>query len=432
MSGEALMIVFIAIFSIGLLVGVPITFSLGASGVVALWLSDVAMSILVRSMLTAFESFTLLAVFLFVMMGTIYQKTGLATLVCNAIMPLIGRVKGGLALVAVYSSAFFSAFTGSATATAATISKIMGPEMVENDYPSDFSAATIAGASPLGALIPPSIVCIVLGVATGTSIISLFMMAFGISILTLVGLTVVVLYIARKNNYGGIARRYTFREGALEIGRAAPLIIVPVAVLGGMYAGMFTATEAGAIGSLISFIIAIFYRKLNLRKFFEIIIDSTGVTAMVMLIISASYVLSFVMSFTGIMAMFIDLLVYITTHGAIWGLLFLFGVLMFLGLFMDLIVMAIVLAPTAVAALSGMGVNPYHVNAVFLISNLIAIITPPVGVALFTSTVILNEKIERVSRKVIPYAAMYIIITLVIIFFPEVALWLPRMLGMNV
>lgn len=212
MTSAVLTLIFLGIFFLGLLVGVPITFSLGTSGVVALLLSDVRMSILVRSMLTAYESFTLLAVFLFILMGAIFQKTGLAALLCDALLPIVGRLKGGLALVAVYGSAFFGAMTGSSNATVATFSKLMGPQMVENDYPSDWTAAVIASSSPLGQLIPPSITAIVLGVATGTSIAGLFIVALSMGIITIVSLTLMVLYAAGKHNYGGTSRRYTFRE----------------------------------------------------------------------------------------------------------------------------------------------------------------------------------------------------------------------------
>lgn len=214
--------------------------------------------------------------------------------------------------------------------------------------------------------------------------------------------------------------------------RALPLILVPLVVLGGMYNGMFTATEAGAIGSMMAFILGIAYKQLTLRMFYDIFIDAVSVTAMVMLLICASYVLSYVMSFTGMTQVFIDLLLAITRYGSIWGLLFLLAILLILGCFIDLIVLCIVLAPTAVGAMTPLGVNPYHVCAVFLIGNLIAIITPPVGVSLFTATMVLNEKIERVSRQIIPFVIMYIVITLLVIFFPGSVLCLPHVLGMDV
>lgn len=431
MSGAELSFVFFVLFFVFLLLGVPITFSLGLGGLVALVLSGARMTLLIKSMFSPFESFTLLAIFLFTMMGVIYQRSGMASLLCDALVPVIGRVKGGLALVMVYASALFGALTGSANATCATFSKLIGPEMVRTGYPRDWTAAVIASASPLGSLIPPSITCIVLGVTTGTSIGTLFMVDFAIGLLTIVALNIVIIYVAYKHNYGGDSRRYTLGEICSAIAKMLPLISVPVIVIGGMYGGIFTATEAGAIGSLASILLAVCYGKMTLRDFYETIIDSAGTTAMVLLLIAASYIVSYVMSFSGINQAFVRLLVTISEYHPIMGLLFLFAILLILGCFIDLIVVCIVLAPTAITTLAPFGINPYHLCALFLIGNLVAIITPPVGVALFTASSILNEKIERVSIKILPFVVMYIIITLILIFIPDASLWLPKMLGMS-
>ncbi len=355
----------------------------------------------------------------------------MASRLCDALMPLIGRVKGGLALVMVYASALFGALTGSANATCATFAKLLGPEMIRTGYPRDWTAACIASASPLGSLIPPSITCIVLGVTTGTSFGTLFMVDLAIGILTIIALTIVILYVAYKRDYGGDSHRYTPREIAKALSRMLPLISVPVIVIGGMYGGIFTATEAGAVGSLFSIVLAVCYGKMSPRDFYETIVDSASTTAMVLLLIAASYIVSYVMSFSGINQAFVNLLVTLSEGHPLFGLLFLFGILLILGCFIDLIVVCIVLAPTAITTLAPFGINPYHLCALFLIGNLVAIITPPVGVALFTASSILEEKIENVSIKILPFVAMYIIITMIIIFVPEASLWLPKMLGMT-
>ena len=281
MTGGILAMVFFGLFFAFLLMGVPITLSLGVGGLAALVMSGSRMTLLVKSMFSPFESFTLLAIFLFTMMGVVYQKSGMASLLCDALMPVIGRVKGGLALVMVYGSAMFGALTGSANATCATFTKLLGPEMVRTGYPRDWTAAVIASASPLGQLIPPSMTCIVLGVTTGTSIGTLFMVDLAIGILTLIALTAVILFVAHKHNFGGDTHRYTFAEAMGAVVRMLPLVSVPVIVLGGMYGGIFTATEAGAIGSFASIILAACYRKMSFQAFYEIIIDSAATTAMV-------------------------------------------------------------------------------------------------------------------------------------------------------
>lgn len=432
MVGGLLVVIFFAAFFIFLFLGVPITFSLGASGTLTLLLSGKQLTLLTKSIFSPFESFTLLAIFLFTLMGVIFEKTGLASLLTEALMPIVGRFRGGLALVTTYGSALFGALTGSANATCATFSKLMGPEMVKKGYPKPWTAAVIASASPLGQLIPPSITCIVLGVVTGTSIGALFMVDLSIGILTLLFMTILILIMAAKRDFGGDTKKYTQKEIIQQLVKALPLAGVPLLVIGGMYGGMFTPTEAGAIGSLISLILALAYRKLTARSFYEIIIDSAATTGMVLLLIAASYIVSYVMSFTGITKWFISFLTGLSGKGVYIGLFFLVGILLVMGCFIDLIVLCIVLAPTAVAALAPLGVNPYEINAIFLIGNLIGIITPPVGVALFTSSYVLNEKIEKVSKEIVPFIIMYIIITIIICLFPNSVLWLPRLLGLNV
>jgi C4-dicarboxylate transporter DctM subunit len=431
-QGVLLVIIFFIAFFVFLLMGVPITFSLGASGTLSLLLSGQQLTLLVRSMFSPFESFTLLAIYLFTFMGVIFQKTGMASLLTDALMPIVGRFRGGLALVTTYGSAFFGALTGSANATCATFAKLMGPEMVKRGYPRPWTTAVIASASPLGQLIPPSLTCIVLGVATGTSIAALFTVDLAIGILTLIFMTTLILIIARKRNYGSTTEKFTRKEAIERITKALPLAGVPLIVLGGMYGGVFTPTEAGAIGSLVSLILAVVYRKLTPRSFYETVIDSAATTGMVLLLIAASYVVSYVMSFTGITQWFINFLTGLSGKSGYIGLLFLVVILLIMGCFIDLIVLCIILAPTAVAALAPLGINPYHINALFLIGNLIGIITPPVGVALFTSSFVLNEKIEKVSKELVPFILMYIIITIIIVLFPDSVLWLPRVLGFNV
>jgi len=426
-----LVIIFFIAFFVFLLTGVPIVFSLGVSGTLALLLSGQKLTILFRGVFSPFESFTLLAIFLFTFMGVIFQKTRMASLLTDALMPIVGRFRGGLALVMIYGSAFFGALTGSANATCVTFAKLMGPEMIKRGYPKPWTCAVIASAAPLGQLIPPSLTCIILGVATSTSIATLFMVDLSIGILTLLFMTILILIISRKRKYGDMTEESARKETIERIVKVLPLISVPLVVFGGIYGGIFTATEAGAIGSLMSIVLAMVYKKLTLRFFYESLIDSAVTTSIVILLIAVSYIVSYFMSFTGITQWFANFLLVLSEEGGYIGLLFLVVVLLIMGCFIDLVVACIILAPTAIVALTPLGFNPYHICALFLIGNLIGIITPPVGVALFSVSFVLNEKIEKISREIVPFIIMYIILTIIIIFFPDSILWLPRVFGLS-
>ncbi len=432
MSTGLLALVFFLAFFAMLFLGTPITYALGGAGALAMLASGLKMSLVIKSVLSGFGSFTLLAIFLFTLMGVIYQKTGLASLLVDALKPSIGKRKGGLALIAVYASAIFGALTGSANATCATFSKMLGPEMIDNGYPADWTAATIAACAPLGQLIPPSVTCIVLGVATGLSIGSLFIVDLSIGLLTVVFLTLTIIYLSRKHGFGGSDRVYTAKEKRDAFLRFLPLVSVPVVVIGGMYGGVFTATEAGAIGSAFSFLLALVYGRLNLKLVRDIFADAGKTAATVLLLCASSYVISYVMSMSGMTKFFVELMTGICNVSPILGMLFLLAVLLVMGCFIDLIVLCIILAPTAVAALAPFGINAYAICAIFLIGNLIGIITPPVGVALFISSSSLKVKMEDISKRVVPYIIVYVVLTVLLIVFPDLSLLLPRLLGMDV
>lgn len=425
---------FFVLFFIFVLLGIPITFSLGLSGLIALLLGGAKLSLAFKAVFMPYASFTMLAIYLFMCMGIVFQKTGLASLLIDAFEPLIGRVKGGLAIVNVLASAFFGTLTGSANATAATFSRLMGPEMMKRGYPKPFVASVIAASAPLGSFIPPSITGIVLSVATNTSVITNFIVgaAIGLIVITILILTILVITHRSKGySFSSLEVRYSRKEIIIRIIKAIPLITVPLVVLGGIYFGVFSVTEGGAAGCLAAFILTIVYRRLSIKLLYEILLESAAGTGMVMLLVGVSYLMSYTMSLTGLNKVFIDMLrsIALTTSPYV-ALLVLVAILLALGCFIDVIVLCIAMAPFATLALVPLGVNVYHINALFLTGNLIGNVTPPVGTVLFITLQSLNEKMENVVKALIPFIVAYITVYLMITFIPELILWLPRLLGL--
>jgi len=425
---------FFVLFFIFVLLGIPITFSLGLSGLIALLLGGAKLSLAFKATFMPYASFTMLAIYLFMCMGIVFQKTGLASLLIDAFEPLIGRVKGGLAIVNVLASAFFGTLTGSANATAATFSRLMGPEMMKRGYPKPFVASVIAASAPLGSFIPPSITGIVLSVATNTSVITNFIVgaAIGLIVITILILTILVFTHRSKGySFSSLEVRYSRKEIIIRIIKAIPLITVPLVVLGGIYFGVFSVTEGGAAGCLAAFILTIVYRRLSIKLLYEILLESAAGTGMVMLLVGVSYLMSYTMSLTGLNKVFIDMLrsIALTTSPYV-ALLVLVAILLALGCFIDVIVLCIAMAPFATLALVPLGVNVYHINALFLTGNLIGNVTPPVGTVLFITLQSLNEKMENVVKALIPFIVAYITVYLMITFIPELILWLPRLLGL--
>ncbi len=431
----ALITLFFVQFFIFVFLGVPITFSLGLSGLITLLLGGAKLSLAFKAVFMPYASFTMLAIYLFMCMGIVFQKTGLASLLIDALEPLVGRVKGGLAIVNVLASAFFGTLTGSANATAATFSRLMGPEMIRRGYPKPFVVSVIAASAPLGSFIPPSITGIVLSVATNTSVLTNFMAGAAVGFLVITALILMILaivYRGRGNAFSsGLEVRYSRKEIAMRVVKASPLFTVPLMVLGGIYFGVFSVTEGGAAGCLAAFLLALAYRRLNIKLLYEILLESAAGTGMVMLLVGVSYLMSYTMSLTGLNKSFIDMLRFVgSTMSPYVALLVLACILLALGCFIDVIVLCIAMAPFAVLALVPLGVNIYHINALFLTGNLIGNVTPPVGTVLFIALQSLKEKMESVIKALIPFIIAYIIIYLMITFIPELVLWFPRLLGL--
>ncbi len=429
------MSLFFMFFFLFIFLGIPVTFSLGLSGLISLLLGGAKLSLAFKAIFMPYASFTMLAIYLFTFMGIIFQKTGLAALLIDALEPLVGRVKGGLALVTVLASAFFGTLTGSANATAATFSRLVGPEMVKRGYPKPFAVSIIAASAPLGSFIPPSITGIVLSVATNTSVLTNFMVGAAIGFLVIIFLFITILTISYKFVGGTITTvgsRYTKKEVIIRVAKAFPLLLMPLVVLGGIYFGVFSVTEGGAAGCLAALLLAVTYRRINLKLLRDVMVDSAVTTGMVMLLVGTSYLMSYTMSLTGLNKAFIDMLRSMSLTTPYLALLALVAILLAMGCFIDVIVLCIAMAPLAVIALMPLGINPYHINALFLAGNLIGNVTPPVGTVLFISLQSLNEKMEKVFKALLPFLVAYIIVYLIITLIPETVLWFPRLLGLSI
>ncbi|MEM4487070.1 MAG: TRAP transporter large permease [Zestosphaera sp.] len=421
---------FFLTFILMALAGIPIFVSLGLSGIATILLAGRDITIAIKSFMMPFQSFPMLGVFLFTLMGTVFERTGLTKYIMDAIEPIVGRVKGGLAISVAISSAFFGLLTGSVAATAAAFSRLAGPEMERRGYPKGFAGSVICASAPLGAFIPPSIPGIIIAVATGTSVITMFMIGAALGIILLTGLSILIFAISYKNNYGGTIRRYTLGEIGVNILRTVPILAVPLGVLWSIYFGVFSVTEAGALGAAMSFVIAMLYKKLTLRKVLEIFVESSKTTGMILLLIGSSYIISFAFSLTGVNSALITLLRDLGSQYVHVALLFLATILAVLGCFLDVIVLAIALGSVTVSALAPLGINPYHINSLYLYGVLLGTSTPPVGAAVFVVSQTLDLPIEKLSRNIWIFVLLYLALYVALIFIPELALWLPRLLGL--
>jgi C4-dicarboxylate transporter DctM subunit len=425
-------ILFIIVLLLLILIGIPVTISIGLSSIIFLILYGKSLANAVTAMMIPLQSFPLLGVYLFVLMGTVFEKTGLTEVIVDALEPLVGKMKGGLAVVTILGSAFFGLLTGAVAATAAAFSRIMGPEMEKRGYPREYVAAVLAASAPLGAFIPPSIPAIIIATSTGTSVLTMFMVGGAIGITVMVALIILVLVTSYIKGYGGIEKRFTAREVFIRVIKALPLLLVPLLVLAGIYLGVFSVTEAGASGALGALMVAACYRRLTVRKVINILLESGRSTAVVMLMISTSYILNYTWSLTGINNSMLQLFINISkTYSPYVSLTVLVIILAILGMFFDVIVLSIAWGATIMSAFAPYGISPYHIGALFLFGVLLGTATPPVGAAVFVVSDSLKVKIEEIFKGIRPFVILYILLYIIVVFVPEVSLWLPRLLGLT-
>lgn len=425
---------FVVFFTLAL-AGVPLAIALGlGSLLVAIIAGSVYPFLIIKAFYQPFSSFALISIFLFVFMGAVFQKTGLASLLVELLYPVVGRKRYGLPYIAILGSALFGLLTGSAVATAATFTGLLGYEMMKKKYPKEHVAALLASAGPLGALIPPSIPAIVLSVSTNTSVLTNFAVVGSLGIVVTILLLIWEAIIATKRGYGEPeTTRYSPRQIIGNILKASPIALVPISVLGSIYVGLLSVSEAGAIGGAVSLALALAYRKLTPRALLDTLVTSASTTASVFFLISTSYMLSYVWSMSKVYAVINSVLTSSSIISPYLTLLLVVIILLILGMFLDLIIFNITLAPVVAAVLRPMGINPYHVNAIFALGNLIGTVTPPIGTVLFTAVKALNSSIDSKILKeawimLVPYIVLYFILILV----PDIALWLPKLLGLPV
>jgi len=422
-------VLFLLVLVLIILLGVPVTYSIGITSILFLVLYGKSLSTVISAIMIPLSSFPLLGVFLFVLMGVVFEKAGLTEIIVDALEPLVGRVRGGLGVVVVVGCAFYGLLTGAVAATAAAFSRLMGSEMEKRGYPKEFTAAIITASAPLGAFIPPSIPAIIIATATGTSVFAMFMVGAALGVVVAFSLVILILIVSYIKGYGGIEKEFTSKEILMKVAKAAPLLAVPLGILGGIYLGVFSVTEGGAFGCVLAFIVAASYRRLKLKMVPEILTESAKSTAVVMLMISTSYILNFTWSLAGINNALLEFFRGVaTTYGPQLSLTILALILLVLGMFFDVIVLAIAWGSVIISALAPYGINPYHINALFLMGVLIGTATPPVGAGVFVVSDSLKVSVERILRGMTWFIVLYAVLYILAVYIPDISLWLPRLL----
>lgn len=425
-------LVLIFSFLFFLVIGTPIAYSIGLSALATMLVSfDTlpAFSTMAQRMATGLESFSLLAIPFFILAGQLMNSGGIAMRLIEFAKVIVGRLPGGLALVNVTANMLFGAISGSAAASASAIGTIMSPRMEKEGYDKNFSAAINVTSATTGLSIPPSNVLIVYSLASGgVSIGALFLAGYLPGILTGIALMLVGAVYAYRKKYP-VAEKIPFRAAIKKFLDAIPSLMMLVVVIGGIIAGLFTATEAAAIAVVYSLVLALIYKEVSVKHLPNIIINTIRTTGMVMLLIASSIGLSWVMSFENIPQTVSNGLLSLSSDPFII-LIIINLILLFVGIFMDMTPAVLIFTPIFLPIVTAqLGLDPIHFGIIMILNLNVGLCTPPVGSVLFIGCSVANLKIQDLVKPLIPFYIAMIAVLLLVTFIPEISMWIPKAFG---
>ena len=404
---------------------VPIGISLGIAALSAILDSGlVSTRYLAQSMTTALDSFPLMAVPFFILAGDIMSTGGLSKRLLNSANAFLGHVPGGMALVTVVACMFFAAISGSAPATVAAIGGIVIPEMLRQGYDKKFTCALVASAGSLGVIIPPSIPMVLFAVAVGCSISDLFIAGIIPGLLIGGGLMAYAYWYCKKKNYTFVSQRLSLAERLAVLWDAKWALLVPVVILGGIYAGIFTPTEAAAVAVMYGFVISMFvYRELKFSDLGNVFARSALTTATVLVVIGTATSFGRLMTLEKLpMLLANSINAFSTSPFVVMGLLMIF--LLFVGCIMDAPSAIVILAPLLTPVAMAVGIDPIHFGLAMVVNLAIGFITPPLGLNLFVTCGIANIPLDTLSKAVLPFLAVMLVILVALVVFPQISMCL--------
>lgn len=408
-----------------LLLGVPIAFSLGISALMTVIGADtLPVDYIATVAFTSIDNFPIMAIPFFIAAGIFMGAGGLSNRLLLLADELVGGLSGGIALGSIATCMFFAAISGSGPATVAAIGSLTIPAMAARGYDKLFSAGVVASAGAIGVMIPPSNPFVVYGVAGQVSVGKLFLAGIIPGILTGVALMIVAYVIARKKGWRGESRPRNFKTFFAAVWAAKGALLVPVIVLGGIYGGIMTPTEAAAVAAMYGLLMGLFvYKELTLQTFWESCVDSARTSAVIIMLMAMASIFGNIMTLEQIPERIAVVILDITTN-KIAILLLINVLLLWIGTFMEALAAIVILTPILLPLALKVGVDPVHFGVIIVVNLAIGFVTPPVGVNLFVASGITNEKIEDISRATLPFLAAMLVVLLLVTYIPSISLFL--------
>ena len=413
-----------------MLTGMPISISLGLTVLTFLFtMTDVPIASVALKLFTGIEKFEIMAIPFFILAGNFLTHGGVARRMINFATAMVGHWHGGLGLAGVMACALFAAVSGSSPATVVAIGSILLPAMVKQGFPDRFGAGVITTSGALGILIPPSIVMVMYSVATNTSVGQLFMAGVipGLMLAGFLGFT--TWWRARKNNYPRMPKA-SFMERWKAFRESVWGLLLIVVVIGGIYTGIFTPTEAAAMSAVYAFLVAVFvYRDMNLRQIPKILLDSANMSAMLLYIITNAVLFSFLMTSEQIPQTMAEWMVG-QGMGPILFLLMVNVLLLLAGNVMEPSSIVLIFAPILFPMAMHLGIDPVHFGILIVVNMEVGMCHPPVGLNLYVASGITKMGITELTKAVWPWLLTMLVFLVLVTYVPAISLWLPRTLGM--
>ncbi|WP_159991585.1 TRAP transporter large permease [Pelistega ratti] len=414
-----------------MIIGVPIAISLGLAGsVVIIFFSNDSLSSVAVKIFETSEHYTLLAIPFFLLAGVFMTTGGVARRLIDFANATVGHIRGGLAIASVLSCMLFAALSGSSPATVAAVGSIAIAGMVRSGYPIEFGTGIITNAGTLGILIPPSVVMVVYAAATEQSVGRLFMAGVVPGALLGLILMVAIYIIARKKNLPALPRA-TFREWLKAAREAFWGITLMVIILGGIYSGIFTATEAAAVAAVYAFFIAVFvFKDIKLKECPKVLLEAGKLSVMLMFIIANAMLFAHVLTTEQIPQQLTEIVTGMDLKA--WEFLIIVNlVLLFAGAFMEPSAIILILAPIVFPIATHLGIDPIHLGIIMVVNMEIGLLTPPIGLNLFVASVITKLPLSHVIRATMPWLTIMLLFLILITYIPEISLALPDFIGQN-
>jgi tripartite ATP-independent transporter DctM subunit len=421
-------VVLFATFVVLLLMNVPIAITLGLSSLAALIVENIDFIVVPMNVYAASSKFVLLAIPFFILGGNIMEKAGISKRLIDLAEAFVGHLKGGMAMVVVIVACFFAAISGSGPATVAALGMILIPAMAKTGYSTEFSSALMASAGAIGVIIPPSITFVVYGSIAGASIGTLFIAGVIPGILMGLGLAIVALLVGRKLQLKTLPKT-SGRDRWLAFKDAFWGLLMPVIILGGIYGGIFTPTEAAAVSAVYGLVVGIFiYKSINLKDVYGLLVDSASQTSVVMLITATASLFAWVITVSGIGNAISTMFISFTGGSTVIFFIIVNIILLIAGAFLDSTSALYIFTPLFLPVANALGVNLIHLGVVMIVNLAIGLVTPPVGVNLYVACGIGKVNLAKISKAAIPLILMSLLVLLLVTYIPQISLFLTNLM----